>query len=300
LGTRGSALARWQAEWIADQLRAHGTPVDLVLITTGGDVRRGPIGALGTRGVFTKEIQQALLDEQIDVAVHSLKDLPTEGVEGLVLAAVPPRERPGDALVTPRHARLSDLDAGARVGTGSVRRRAQLLYAQPDLTVCDIRGNVDTRLRQLDEGRYEALILAEAGLIRLGLAHRIAEVLPTSWMLPAVGQGALGLEVRANDGWARACVAALDDAATHAAVAAERTLLAALGGGCLAPIAAWARQVADTLQLDAAVLDPAGTRRVAAQAGGPPDAWESVGLDAARQLLAQGAAELIAGSRARD
>jgi hydroxymethylbilane synthase len=230
--------------------------------------------------------------------VHSLKDLPTEPVDGLALAAVPPRERPGDALVTPHLTPWSALDVGARVGTGSVRRRAQLLHARPDLTVCDIRGNVDTRLRHLDEGQYDAIILAEAGLLRLGLAHRIAEVLPTDWMLPAVGQGALGLEVRADDHRARECVAALDDSATHAAVSAERTLLAALRGGCLAPIAAWARLVADALQLDAAVLDPAGTRRIAARTVGPPDAHESLGHDAAHQLLAQGAAALIEGSRA--
>lgn len=300
LGTRGSALARWQAEWVAEQLRRYGAAVELVPIATRGDVRGGPLGALGATGVFTKEIQQALLANEIDVAVHSLKDLPTARVDGLVLAAVPPRARPGDALVTPRNTPWSALAAGARVGTGSVRRRAQLLYVRPDLVVDDIRGNVDTRLRQLDEGRYDALVLAEAGLIRLGLTDRITQVLPMRWMLPAVGQGALGLEVRAEDRAVRACVAALDDAPTHAAVVAERTLLAVLGGGCLAPIAAWARCQAERLQLDAVVLDATGTRRLAARTAGPADAGESVGRAAAEQLLSQGAAALLADRRAPD
>lgn len=300
LGTRGSALARWQAEWVAGQLRQHGAEVELVLITTRGDVRTGPLGAMGSPGVFTKEIQQALLAGDVDVAVHSLKDLPTDPIDGLTLGAVPLRERPGDALVTPHHTPWSALAAGARIGTGSVRRRAQLLHARPDLVVCDIRGNVDTRLRQLDEGRYDAIILAEAGLIRLGREDRITEVLPISWMLPAVGQGALGLEVRADDQAALASVGVLNDADTRAAVLAERSLLAALGGGCLAPIAAWARRDGESLQLDAVVLNPSGTQRVAASATGPLDVAESVGRAAAEQLLAQGAAELIADSRSAD
>ena len=298
LGTRASALARWQADWVAGQLQQHGICVELVLIATQGDVRSGPIGTIGSQGVFTKEIQRALLDGRIDLAVHSLKDLPTDPIDGLALAAVPPRERPGDVLVSNQVAEFQSLDHGARVGTGSMRRRAQLLHVRPDLHVLDIRGNVDTRLRHLDEGRYDAIVLAEAGLTRLGLAHRIAQVLPKEWMLPAIGQGALGLETRADDQRTRELVALLDDADTHAAVLAERALLATLRGGCLAPVGAWGRMVHGALQLDAAVLDPQGTQRLEACVVGTPQTAEAVGQQAARQLLDQGAAALIAQARA--
>ena len=190
LGTRGSALALWQAEWIAGRLRELGTAVELIRIQTAGDVSSQPLQAGGGQGLFTKEIQRALLDDRIDLAVHSLKDLPTEPVPGLVLAAVPPRESCGDVLVSNTARCLADLPPQAIVGTGSQRRRCQLLHHRPDLHVGDIRGNVDTRLRKLDEGEYDAIILAAAGLKRLGWSHRIAEVIPPSVMLPAVGQGA--------------------------------------------------------------------------------------------------------------
>ncbi|MHB8969677.1 MAG: hydroxymethylbilane synthase [Pirellulaceae bacterium] len=298
LGTRGSALARWQADWVAEQLRSQGIEVAMVLITTQGDVRSGPIGAIGSQGVFTKEIQRALLDERVDLAVHSLKDLPTEPVEGLVLAAVPPRERPGDALVTNGVSDFASLATGARVGTGSMRRRAQLLHMRPDLQMTDIRGNVDTRLRLLDAGEFAAIVLAEAGLTRLGLAHRITQVLPKEWMLPAVGQGALGLETRTADQRTRDIVGLLDDAETHAAVLAERAVLATLRGGCLAPVGTWGRVVEGTLLLDGVVLDPLGTRRLVAQAAGPPQAAVTIGQQVAAQLLDQGAAELIAQAHA--
>jgi hydroxymethylbilane synthase len=297
LGTRASALARWQADWVAGQLQQHGIRVEMVLIATQGDVRDGPIGTIGSQGVFTKEIQRALLDGRIDLAVHSLKDLPTDPVDGLAVAAVPPREQPGDALVSNQVTEFESLGRGARVGTGSMRRRAQLLHVRPDLHVLDIRGNVDTRLRHLDEGRYDAIVLAEAGLTRLGLAHRIAQVFPKEWMLPAIGQGALGLETRADDQRTRELVATLDDADTHAAVLAERALLATLRGGCLAPVGAWGRVVHGALQLDAAVLDPQGTQRIAARVVGTPRTAEAVGQQAARQLLDQGAAALIAQAR---
>jgi hydroxymethylbilane synthase len=297
IGTRGSALARWQAQWVSGQLQERGIDVQLVPIATQGDVRQGPIGAIGTQGVFTKEIQRALLDGHIDLAVHSLKDLPTEPIEGLALAAVPLRASPGDVLVSNQVAQFDALSRGARVGSGSTRRRAQLLHVRPDLQVLDIRGNVDTRLRHLDEGRYDAIVLAEAGLTRLGLVHRIRQVLPTQWMLPAVGQGALGLETRVDDARTRELVAFLDDADTHAAVVAERALMAALRGGCLAPLGAWARMVAGALVLDAAVLDPQGVRRVAAHAVGARQNAQEVGQQAAAQLLDQGAAALIAAGR---
>jgi len=297
LGTRGSALARWQAEWVCQQLEQRGVRVALVPIATQGDVRTGPIGTLGTQGVFTKEIQRALLAREIDLAVHSLKDLPTDDVPGLALAAVPTRAPVADVLVSNRAASFDALSPGARVGTGSMRRRAQLLHTRPDLQMLDIRGNVDTRLRQLDEDRYDAIVLAEAGLTRLGLVQRIAQVLPIEWMLPAVGQGALALETRADDARTRERVTVLDDPDTHASVDAERTLLAALHGGCLAPVGAWARVVESTLTLDAAVLDPQGTQRLATRLTGPATRARELGQQAAEELLAQGAGMLIAQAR---
>ena len=296
IGTRASALARWQADWVAEQLVALDVAVDLVLISTQGDVKSGPIGAIGTQGVFTKELQRALLDDEIDLAVHSLKDLPTDAVPGLALAAVPPRERCGDVLVgSVDH--LAELPKGATVGTGSARRRAQLLHARGDLNVIDIRGNVDTRLKKLDEGDYNAIVLAEAGLTRLGFEDRIRCVLPKEIMLPAIGQGALGLETRADDEATRSIVTQLDHPASHAAVLAERTLLATLRGGCLAPIGAWGRMEEGNLRLEAVVLDHEGTQRLAASGSGPRDKAAALGEDIAQQLLDRGAAELIAQSR---
>ncbi len=298
LGTRASALARWQAMWVSAALQRRGVLVELVPITTQGDVRSGPIGTFGAQGVFTKEIQRALLDDQIDLAVHSMKDLPTEPVAGLAIAAVPPRAAAGDVLVSSGAVPFDSLSPGARVGTGSMRRRAQLLHVRPDLCLLDIRGNVDTRLRHLDEGRYDAIVLAEAGLTRLGLAHRITQVLSFEWMLPAVGQGALALETRADDRQTRDLVSPLDDPDARAATTAERAVLAALHGGCLAPVGAWGRVEAGTLLLRAAVLNPQGTQRLVAEVAGRPHDALDVGRHVAQQLLDQGAAALIAQSRA--
>jgi hydroxymethylbilane synthase len=300
IGTRASPLAQWQANWVAEQLRAAGVEVDLVPITTAGDRdQQGPIGAIGTSGVFTKELQRALLDGRIDVAVHSLKDLPTENVEGLVLAAVPARESPGDALLSRGRLRLVELPPGAKVGTGSLRRQSQLLHARPDLQVREIRGNVETRVRKLHEGQYDALVLAEAGLKRLGLEAEIAEILPKSLMLPAIGQGALGLEARVDDPPTLAAVSRLDDAATHAAVLAERSLLATLHGGCLAPVGAWGRLEHDgKLRLTAAVLSRDGRQRLIVESTEQPVMAADLGRRMAEELLAQGAASLIALSRA--
>ena len=297
LGTRASPLARWQAQWVAARLFEHGIEVELVPISTQGDVKTGPLGQIGGQGLFTKEIQRALLDRQIDVAVHSLKDLPTADTPGLVIAAVPPRESTADVLVSNSADSLESLPHGARVGTGSLRRKAQLLHVRPDLRILDIRGNVETRLRKLDEGEYEAVILAEAGLTRLGLAERIRFILPRSIMLPAVGQGALGIETRADDTVSRSLVEALDDPATHAAVAAERSMLSALRGGCLAPVGALARVESSVLTLEGIVLSGDGRRRISAAAAGLPEDAERIGQQAADELLAQGASELIASSR---
>jgi hydroxymethylbilane synthase len=297
LGTRKSPLARWQADWVAARLAEGGVDLEMVFIATEGDVRTGPLGEIGGQGLFTKRIQHALLDGQIDLAVHSLKDLPTEPVPGLMLAAVPEREGVGDVLVCNTAASLDELPQGAKVGTGSNRRRAQLLHYRNDLRVGDIRGNVDTRLRKLDEGEFDAIVLAEAGLRRLGLAERIAQVLPPEIMLPAVGQGALGIETRQADDDTRQVVETLNDRATRAAVLAERALLAGLRAGCLAPVGAWGRIDDEMLSLEAAVLSPDGAQRLSAAGTAPPDEPEALGEKVARDLLAQGAAELIDASR---
>ena len=297
LGTRASALAQWQADSVAAQLRGLGARVELTPITTTGDVQPEPIKRIGAQGLFTKEIQRALLDERIDLAVHSLKDLPTAEVPGLCLASVPRRESVADALVSPEYASLNDLPSRATVGTGSLRRRAQLLHQRGDLQIEDIRGNVDTRLRKVRDGDYDGVILAEAGLRRLGLADRIAEVLPMSIMLPAVGQGALGLETRHDDAATRESVEPLNHPPTHQAVLAERAMLAALEGGCLAPIAAWGRIEADRLTLTGRVLRADGSEKLEVELSAPPADAVSLGVNVADALLAQGAAELIRASR---
>jgi hydroxymethylbilane synthase len=248
---------------------------------------------MGSPGAFTKEIQRALLDGRVDLAVHSLKDLPTAGVAGLLVAAVPRRASPSDAVVSASGVSLAELPRGAVIGVGSPRRRAQLLRFRPDLRMIDVRGNVDTRLRKLDAGQCDALVLAAAGLVRLGLAARITEILPFEVMLPAPGQGALAVEVRADDAPALKTVAALDHPPSRAEVTAERTLLAALGGGCLAPVAALGRVEQSRLTLTARVLSPDGARMHESAASAEPSAAESLGRRLAEELLAAGAAELI-------
>ncbi len=299
LGTRGSALARWQADWVAARLAAQNVDVELVEITTRGDAQRSdPIGNLGSPGVFTKEIQRALLDRRIDLAVHSLKDLPTEMVDGLCLAAVPEREDACDALVSRDGVAFDALRPGATIGTGSLRRRAQLLHARGDLQMRDVRGNVDTRLTKLAAGDYDAIVLARAGLKRLGLEAHITEVLAPPLMLPAIGQGALGIETRGDDHATRNALAAIDDKPTHQAVTAERALLERLAGGCLAPIAAWARpQAGGRLHLTAAVLSHDGRRRLAHEGHAALDDAAQLGVQVAEQLIAEGASELIAAAR---
>jgi hydroxymethylbilane synthase len=299
IGTRGSPLARWQAEWVAARLAESGVEVVLVPIATQGDIQqRGPIGEIGTLGVFTTEIQRALLDRQVDLAVHSLKDLPTEPVEGLCLAAVPKRGPHGDVLISRAGQSFAELPPGAAIGTGSSRRRSQLWHARPDLKMLDVRGNVDTRLRKLHEGQYDALVLAEAGVTRLELRQYITEVLPQSLILPAVGQGALGLETRVDDKHTRHLLSSLDDKATHQGVLAERAMLAALRGGCLAPVGALGRLAADgQLHLDGIVLSQDGRTRLASHAQSDPLEAVELGERLAADLLDQGADELIESAR---
>ncbi len=297
LATRGSALARWQAEWTAQRLGQLGHECELVIVSTSGDRFQGPIDANTPQGLFTREIQAAVLSGAADAAIHSLKDLPTQPAEGLALAAVPPRAATADALVSRRFTSIDGLPPGAVVGTGSVRRRAQLLAYRSDLAVTDLRGNVDTRLRKLDEGRYDAIILAAAGLDRLGLSDRIAQRLAVEIMLPAPGQGALGIEARADDQAVRAALAALDDGATRAATTAERAMLAAIGGGCLAPVAALAEVDGVGLRLVARVISADGSPVVQAVVAGGVGEAEELGRRAAEELVAGGAADLIAQCR---
>jgi hydroxymethylbilane synthase len=273
--------------------------VELVEIKTQGDRdRNSALAAIGGQGLFTKEIQRALLDAAVEIAVHSLKDLPTKGPEALVLGAIPPREELADALVAPAHGTLANLPSGATVGTGSLRRRAQVLFARPDLKVVGIRGNVETRLSQALRGALDAVVLAEAGLRRLGLERHVTERLGPPRFLPAVGQGALGIECRADDATTRALLGPLDDPDTRRAVLAERRALAELEGGCMIPMGTWARRIAAGLALDAEVFDPDGRQRVFAALCGSPDDPDDLGCRVARSLRQQGADRLL--ERLRD
>jgi hydroxymethylbilane synthase len=296
IGTRGSKLALWQANHVAERLRplAAPRPVELLIIATAGDqVRDVPLAQIGGEGVFTKEIQRALLDSTVDLAVHSLKDLPTIPVEGLVLAAVPERGPTGDVFVSEKHRRFDDLPRGAVLATSSLRRRAQVLHRRPDLRLIDIRGNVETRLRKLREQGLDATILAEAGLLRLGLGTAITEVLDPAWMLPAVGQGALGLECRSDDRETLRFVELLNHQPTRQAVLAERELLRALGGGCQVPMGAVGRVNGDMLALRGAVVRPDGAQRLETEGSGWAGDPEGLGRRAAAELLALGAGKLF-------
>jgi hydroxymethylbilane synthase len=288
IGSRGSQLALWQARWVQARLAGLGLESRIEIIrTTGDSVQNVPLSSVGGKGLFTKEIEDALLARQVDLAVHSLKDLPTMIPAGLQIAAIPEREDPRDVLVGRR---LSELPPGARVGTSSLRRSAQLRLTRPDLQIESVRGNVDTRLRKLDEGQYESIVLAAAGLTRLGWSGRIAEALEPEVMCPAVGQGALAVETRIGD---NTC-AALDHAETRAAVTAERALLASLGGGCLTPIGAHARITGAKLHLMAIVLSVDGAQSVRDVAEGPVGEAESIGRELGEKLLQQGASRILA------
>ncbi|MEN6603938.1 MAG: hydroxymethylbilane synthase, partial [Bryobacteraceae bacterium] len=256
IGSRGSQLALWQAKWVAARLAELGVKTRIEIIKTTGDkITDVPLAQVGAKGLFTKEIEEALLDGRVDLAVHSLKDLPTEVPSGLTVAAIPAREDARDAMVG---CTLAALPQRARVGTSSLRRSAQLHSLRPDLTIEPLRGNLDTRIRKLTEVRYDAILLAAAGLKRLGWGDRVSELLPAGVMCPAVGQGALAIETRDDDGDAHQIVRRLDDAVTRAAVTAERALLGALGGGCQVPIGCHATVDADALKLTAIVASPDG------------------------------------------
>jgi hydroxymethylbilane synthase len=290
IASRGSQLALWQAHWVEGRLREAGLPSRIEIIKTTGDkITDVPLAKVGTKGLFTKEIEEALLEKRADLAVHSLKDLPTELPQGLELAGVPVREDARDAIVGRR---LNQLTKGAIVGTSSLRRAAQLRQLRPDLVIESVRGNVDTRLRKLDEGRYQAIVLAAAGLNRLGLSHRVAELLDPEVMCPAVGQGALALESCTIGPGKDAC-ATLDDASTRAAVTAERGVLAALGGGCQVPIGAHATVSGSRICMFAIVAAPDGSELVRAQIGGPVAEAGSLGSALGAELLDRGARRIL-------
>jgi hydroxymethylbilane synthase len=292
IASRGSQLALWQAHWVKQQLAALGYPSRIDIVKTTGDkitdVPLAQVGAqVGAKGLFTKEIEEALLEGRADLAVHSLKDLPTELPAGLVLAATPAREDPRDALVGKR---LADLPAGAKVGTSSLRRAAQLRKIRPDLRIEPVRGNLDTRLRKLDQGRYDAIMLAAAGLKRLGWEDRIAEILSPDIVCPAVGQGALAIETGTTG--LLACQK-LNHAATHSAITAERALLAALGGGCQVPIGAYATVTGDRLSIQAIVVSPNGVHLVRDRSEGPVADAQRIGRELGEALLAAGADRIL-------
>jgi hydroxymethylbilane synthase len=294
LGTRGSQLARWQADWVRDRLAAQGVRTEIVIIETRGDAEVDrPLHELEGKGFFTKEIEDALLDGRIDVAVHSLKDLPTTLPPGLALAAIPARHDPREALVNGRS--LFDLPAGTRVGTSSLRRIAQVRFLRPDLEVVPLRGNVPTRVRKVEthEG-LDAALLAVAGLERLGLGAKGSLIDPLD-VMPAPGQGALGLEIRANDAATRKALAPLHDAASADAVGAERALLAALGGGCQAPVAAYCGEWGNgTSRLYGRVTANDGSAQLTASADLDPKRPNASGEAVARLLESEGAASLLA------
>ena len=306
IGTRGSQLALRQADWVKDQLSAAGHEIAIELIRTTGDKLqsyppeqplRGTIAQsvaeAGTKGLFIKEIEEALLAGKVDLAVHSLKDLPTILPAGLILAAVPPREDARDVFISATGKPFEQLPAGARVGTSSPRRQTQLRHLRPDLEFIAMRGNLDTRLRKLERGDCEALVLAAAGVHRLGLRERITGYFTLDQMCPAVGQGALAIEIRRNDAELERAVTSLDDPATHLAVRAERAMLRRLGGGCQVPIAAHANFEDARLRLRGVVASLDGSRLIRAAATGSEKDPESLGAAVAEDLLEGGAREIL-------
>lgn len=294
LGTRGSALALAQSGMVAAAIERLGTPVELVTIRTSGDVATGSLAAQGGKGLFVKEIEEALLRGQVDVAVHSLKDMPATLPHGLALVATPPRADARDVVVSAAGVALERLPAGTRVGTSSLRRRALLAAFRPDLAVVELRGNVDTRLRKLTSGEVDAILLAAAGLARLGLAPPGAVPIALARFVPAIGQGILALEARADDARVHAVVAALDDPATRAAATAERAFLAAIGGDCHTPLAAHAVVTGDQLHMRVLVASIDGREIVGDTFEGPVASAATIGTRLATALASRGAADLIA------
>jgi hydroxymethylbilane synthase len=296
IGTRGSALALAQANWVKGEIERQwpDAAVSLQMIKTRGDhFVEASLQAIGGKGVFTKEIEAALLKGEIDLAVHSMKDLPTELAPGLAVLAVPEREDPRDVLVSRSGARLSELPAGARIGTGSLRRKAQLLHYRSDLSVAAIRGNIDTRLNKLDAGEADALVMAAAGLKRIGREGRISEFFSENICVSAVAQGALAIEAR-DDQELREELEFLNDIPTYLEVEAERGLLRRLGGGCHVPVGARAQVYGELIEINAIVADPDGTEFYKAELAGMAEKAEALGKELADRLLSQGAQKILA------
>ena len=299
IATRGSALALWQANHIRERLaQLHGIESELIRIRTSGDKFQGASVAqvseqAGTKGIFIKELEEALLAGTADLAVHSMKDVPTENPAGLVFPAITKREDVRDCLISRDGAKLKDLACGARVGTSSLRRQAQLRHHRPDLELLDLRGNVDTRLKKVAAGEFDAIVLATAGMNRLGVSDKITQILPPEIMLPAVGQGALGIETRADDRETLRLVAALDDPESHEAVTAERALLRELEGGCQIPLGAWARRENGELRLEACVFSADGKEFVRKDLRGRPEEAEELGVRLGQILIEAGADRIL-------
>ncbi|AEB08294.1 hydroxymethylbilane synthase [Desulfobacca acetoxidans] len=296
IGTRGSALALAQAAWVQQQIQGRypQITVDLEIIKTTGDkIQDVALAKIGGKGLFTKEIEMAILSGEVDLGVHSMKDVPTEIPLGLVIGITTVREDPRDAFISRKYRSLAEIPLGGRIGTGSLRRRAQLLHLRPDLEIVPLRGNVDTRLRKLTEADLDAIILAAAGLHRLGRAAEITAILPETQMLPAIGQGALGLEYRQDDAVTMELLEFLDDPETRVAVAAERAFLARLEGGCQVPIAAMGTLKKGELFLDGLIGDLAGSRIYREQLSRPPAAAADLGQQLAETLLKRGGAQIL-------
>jgi hydroxymethylbilane synthase len=296
IGTRGSQLALYQANWVRDQLLQKHADLKVTLIkirTTGDRIKDAPLAKIGGKGVFVKEIEEALVQKEVDLAVHSIKDLPTELPAGLHLSAVTKREDPRDVLISKEGISLKDLPGGARVGTSSLRRQAQVLHFRGDLELIPLRGNLGTRLKKLERMDLDGIILAFAGVKRLGLEKRITEVIPPEVSLPAVGQGALGVEARAGDREVEERIGFLNDRASAVAITAERAFLKELGGGCQVPIGALARILGSALRIDGMVATPDGKRVLRQHLEGPLEEAERLGIELARILTNGGAGEIL-------
>ena len=296
IGTRGSKLALTQSEWVKKKIEGKHPHAQVQLVrikTTGDKILDSPLAKIGGKGLFVKEIEEALLNKRVDLAVHSMKDVPAALPEGLILATFPEREDPHDAFVSIECPNLDQLPQGARVGTGSLRRAAQLLHIRPDLELLPLRGNVDTRLRKLEAGEFQAIILAAAGMRRLGFEGRISQLLSTEQILPAIGQGALGLEVRHDDDETIGLINFLNDEETQVTVKAERAFLKELEGGCQVPMAAFSRLNGGRLDLEGLVAELDGSKIIRDRITGARNEAEDMGIRLAKRILASGADEIL-------
>ncbi len=295
IGTRGSKLALWQANWVQTQLQKQNPEISIQIVTikTKGDkILDVPLAKVGGKGLFVKEIEEALLDGRIDLAVHSLKDMPADLPDGLIIGAIPKREKSQDVLIS-RKGILADMPKGARIGTSSLRRAAQILWARPDIQIKLLRGNLDTRLRKLDAGDMDAIVLAAAGIRRLGLEQCISEYISTNVMLPAAGQGALCIEIRSDDSYTAKLISALDDKDTRAVVSGERAFLHRLGGSCQVPIAAHGHINGGKYTLSGLVAEPDGSRVLRSELSGPLADCVEIGKNLAEILMQQGALAIM-------